>query len=234
MKRVFLQDIFSSIKLEDTNILVGKDLKNIFYEFPPQKIKKNIYENPFLQKSLIEELAYINSLNDEFDRIDMNHQFFIGELYTPEELVTTLKMVYENIMPIVDKNQRLVGYSVSNASSTARSMIKELYDERKISHFITHFLSLTEKNYLGIEEKGFWKAEKVIIPQECKLDIYDDSFYKVIESDLKYAGIYSFLVNKFNIEVLEKDYYIQKLIELEKSVYICKFEGEKLLNVFIK
>lgn len=231
MKAILQSEIFASTKLDDIEILVEKPLKNVASKLTKEELKGIISKYPFVQKALIEELVYMDSLKDEFDLISLNHNFFIGELYTSDEMAFVVQSVYEKVMPIMGKNQGLVGFAVSRAFNLALEAVRELYDENKIDDFVTHFLSLTEQVCLDQGEHNLWMAEKRTAP--TKYD-WDESFYKIIDSDLKQIGIYAFYTNKFNEEALERDYYIQKFIELGKRVYICQFAGEKLLTVYIK
>lgn len=138
------------------------------------------------------------------------------------------------IWPITDKNQKLVGYWVSSTSPQALISAKELYDENRIDGLILRFLSLTEETHSAENYKNFLLMEKTMPPRQYDFNTNGDNFYKIIESSLKYAGIYSFMTNKFNEEELEKDCYIQKLIELGHKVYVCKYEDRDYLNVYVK
>lgn len=242
MKEVLRNEIFSSTKewdiLSDTNVF------NVFAEGVPRCdssekgkdiIRKVICRNLSIQKALVEELVHVKCFEKGFDSVNVNYPFFVGKLCNAEELLADLKAIYGVIWPITDRNQKLVGYYVSNTSPQALISVKELYDENRIDSLILRFLSLAkETQSVKNHYERFLLMEKTTPPQQYDFNAHDDNFYKIIKGSLKYAGIYSFMTNKFNEKELEKDCYIQKLIELGHKVYVCKYEDENYLNVYVK
>ena len=116
----------------------------------------------------------------------------------------------------------------------ARSIIKKLFDERKIDKYLTHFLTLGD---IGVKVSPYMTA--VILekkePAFKEADALKKSeFYKNLICDIANCGLGGFFSNKFSKEELENDLYIRALMELGHDIYVFGEENSSLYHIIVK
>ena len=231
MKEVLFQEIFSKTGLDNVWISGCDALEKYFPTSDEFDVKETVLRNPFVQKALLEELILTKSC--DFDNVSLNHQFFTSNTSFLEELQSILKKLYWQIVPI-KRDGKLIGYSVSATSSIALAAIQELYSNNDIDMSFRRFLSLDGEPHHRMRDGSVMLVEKVGLAEKDRLNLNDNTLFKIIVNDLNIIGISCFFNNRLSEDELENDSFIQGLIENGSKVYLYKEEGKEILQVFVK
>ena len=101
-------------------------------------------------------------------------------------------------MPI-KRDGKLIGYSVSATSSIALAAIQELYSNNDIDMSFRRFLSLDGELHHRMRDGSVMLVEKVGLAEKDRLNLNDNTLFKIIVNDLNIIGISCF----FNITFLQ-------------------------------
>lgn len=203
------------------------------------EMKKLIFQNFRLQKALIEEYACMKEalLQDENllpENFGFNASFFTCNKGENEDIANNIKKIYGTILNVRDEKGRLIGYQTSDTSLSARSIIKELWDEGKIDKHLTHFLSSEATGGSISPYMTVVILEKKESAVSAAADLKESEFYKTLICDIANCGLGGFFSNKFSKEELENDLYIRALMELGHDVYVFGEENSSLYHIIVK
>lgn len=233
MREALLNEIFSQTGLDSVEILRNETLENKCSTFDEFKVEETVCKNPYVQKALMEELILKKSLKNTYDHVSLNHHFFTGKLFDSENLLDTLEKIYGRIMPI-RKDGKPAGYFVSDTSPMALTVIQKLDANDNLDASIRHFLSFSSEMRSGMKDGSAVAIEKISLTKKSRLNLYDNFLEKIIDNDLNITGLASFSNNRLSEGELEKDFFIQGLIERGNKVYLFKEEGVEVLQIYVK
>lgn len=233
MKEALLQEVFSQTGSGDIRVLRCEALENNSLTSDISDVREIVRSHPCVQKALLEELILRRNSECDFDGVSLNYQFLTGNPSVLDELQSILKKLYGQILPI-EMDGKSIGYSVSTTSSLALNVIQELYTNNAIDVSIRRFIALDEKVNPRMRDGSVMLVEKVVLPENDRLNLSDNSLFKIIVNDLNVIGLACFFSNKLSEDELENDSFIQGLIENGNKVYLYKPDGEEILQVYVK
>lgn len=212
------------------NLIVNDATVNADIITTPELIETVINSNLLIQSKL-----YIDTIiNDKYHYnsgfINNNWQYYSNNC---RQLLYELTPIYKSIRKIT-KEGKCKGFHVSDVNPMALEIIRYKIKQNKIDSKILRYI-----NHEGIGSKGYGNEafclEKVLgdrlVSNELDLDYKE--LLKDVFTRLELQGVAYLLVNNMSLDIIEKDFIVQGLIQKGLHAFAISYECDYFWRIRI-